>query len=108
VRPTVSARPRAVAFVRNVMVGRQGLSRERLLAAFGSSGAVGPVSSRSATRSVTAVVFAVTGRDAYSVTHIVDGRTVAPGPLLERATGRRVTTRSWRTIEMVVRRETGR
>lgn len=49
------------------------------------------------------VVFRVDGREVFSVNQLVDGTTVAPGGMLEKASGQRATTRGWSTIERLVR-----
>jgi uncharacterized protein (DUF1697 family) len=172
---------RSVAFIRGVMVGRQGLTRDVLLRAFRDAGADEPVSHLATgnvsfgyagstvalqrsleeaiasivghrepvfVRSVAAlrreiakdpfadppfddvyercvsfidvsakalalpmtsprgdaVVFAARSREVFSVTRKVDGRPGSPMLLIERALGRRVSTRNWNTIERIVRK----
>jgi uncharacterized protein (DUF1697 family) len=50
------------------------------------------------------VIFAVNGRDVYSVTRLVGGRPGSPSKLLERALGRRFSNRNWNTIERIIRK----
>ncbi len=47
-------------------------------------------------------VFAAGAREVFSVTRDVDGRRRAPGGMIERLAGQRVTSRSWSTIERIV------
>jgi len=55
-----------------------------------------------------AVVFGAGAREVFSVTRRIDGRVGNPVRLIERALGRRVTTRNWNTVERIVRlHETG-
>jgi uncharacterized protein (DUF1697 family) len=172
---------RSVAFIRNVMVGRQGLTRDVLLRIFLDAGAHEPVSHLATgnvsfdlaehprqlqaaveqgiervtghgepvfirtiaelrrqiardpfadppiddvyERCVTftaqpvkrltlpmtnprgdAVVFAVNGREVYSVTRLLNGRAGTPSKLLERALGRPFSNRNWNTVERIVRK----
>lgn len=43
-------------------------------------------------------IFAHVNSEAFSVTHMIDGRTGNAGALIERLTGYKVTTRNWNTI----------
>jgi uncharacterized protein (DUF1697 family) len=172
---------RSVAFVRNIMVGRQGLTRELLIHLFLDAGADTPVSHLTTgnvsfgltgsaaelresverdlahilgrpepvfirtlaslrravarepfadppirdvyERCVTftdepvkglelpmttprgdAVVFAVNGRELYSVTRFLDGRAGTPSRLLERVLPRPFSNRNWNTVERIVRK----
>jgi uncharacterized protein (DUF1697 family) len=47
-------------------------------------------------------VFLASGREVFSVTREIAGRTQAPGGVIERLAGERVTTRAWSTIERIV------
>ncbi len=49
-----------------------------------------------------AAVLLVDGCDVFSVTREWEGQIGSPGGLLERASGQRVTTRSWGTIEKIL------
>ena len=51
------------------------------------------------------VLFARRSDDVLSITRLVGGRPGQPGKYLESATGLRVTTRNWSTIERIVRLE---
>lgn len=178
---------RHIAFVRNIMIGREGLTRSVLLGLFEEHGATDPVSYISTgnvgfdchadeledvVAGVEGSIAAVLGRDEplyvrslarltqiaerehfagalgesaddrvvtftrdpadlgvelpwvsdrgdvailgvddheiYSVSIMVDGRTRAPGGIIERMVGARVTTRSWNTIQRVVTWEVAR
>jgi uncharacterized protein (DUF1697 family) len=179
---TRGGRIRRVAFVRNVMIGREGLTRDVLLRVFLDAGADAPVSHlatgnvsfglagpcehlREAVESGLArvlgrpepvfirtlaalrrevrkepfadppfddvyercvsltdehlnglalpltnargdvVVFAVRGREVYSVTRRIDGRAGTPSTLLRRVLTRPFSNRNWNTIEHIVRRD---
>ena len=47
-------------------------------------------------------------REIYSVSILVGGRTRAPGGIIERLVGERVTTRGWNTVQRVVAKESAR
>lgn len=47
-------------------------------------------------------IFAAHGCELFSANRLVDGRTRAPGGIIERMLGTRVTTRGWSTIERIV------
>jgi uncharacterized protein (DUF1697 family) len=47
-------------------------------------------------------IFRAEGREVFSVNRMVDGRTRAPGGIIERMLGSRVTTRAWSTIQRIV------
>ena len=51
------------------------------------------------------VLFARQSDDVLSITRLVGGHPGQPGKYLETATGLRVTTRNWNTIERIVRLE---
>ena len=51
-------------------------------------------------------VLEVDGRDVYSVAREVDGQIGAPGGLLEKLTGQRVTTRAWSTVQKIIDKNT--
>lgn len=52
-----------------------------------------------------AVIFRVAGREAYGHSRMVAGRTTGFGGYVERLAGQRVTTRGFRTLERIVRKE---
>lgn len=47
-------------------------------------------------------IFAAAGSELFSANRLVAGRTRAPGGIIERMLGTRVTTRAWSTIERIV------
>lgn len=47
-------------------------------------------------------VLAIDGRDVYSAARELDGQIGAPGGVLEKLTGQRVTTRGWSTIQKII------
>lgn len=53
-------------------------------------------------------ILRIDDREIYSVSIMVDGRTRAPGGIIERLVGDRVTTRSWNTVQRIVAWESGR
>lgn len=53
-------------------------------------------------------ILGVDDREVYSVSILVDGRTRAPGGIIERLVQSRVTTRGWNTVQRVVAWETQR
>lgn len=53
-------------------------------------------------------IIRVDEREIYSVSIMVDGRTRAPGGIIERLVGSRVTTRGWNTVQRVVAKEMAR
>ncbi len=50
-----------------------------------------------------AAIFHVDGREVFSVHRTVDGHMESGAGLLERASGQRITTRGWSTIEKILR-----
>lgn len=50
------------------------------------------------------LIFRIEAGDAFSITRTVNGQTGYPTPVLEKALGRPVTTRSWTTIQRLVRK----
>lgn len=50
-------------------------------------------------------IFRAIGREVFSVNRMVDGRTRAPGGIIERMVGAPVTTRAWSTIQRIVAKE---
>lgn len=54
-----------------------------------------------------AVIFRVEGREAYGHSVMVAGRTTGFGGYVERLSGQRVTTRGFRTLQRIVRKEGG-
>ena len=48
-------------------------------------------------------VFRISGRDVFAVTRVVDGRVQDPGGRVQKISGQRMTSRSWTTIERIVR-----
>jgi uncharacterized protein (DUF1697 family) len=50
------------------------------------------------------VMFAAAGREVFTVTRLVDGRTGGPGGIIEQLIGARVTTRAWSTVDRIVAR----
>ncbi len=45
----------------------------------------------------------IEGNDVFAVTRLVDGRVQDPGGRIQKVTGQRMTSRSWTTIERIVR-----
>lgn len=48
-------------------------------------------------------IMTIEDRDVFAVTRLVDGRVQDPGGRIQRITGQRMTSRSWSTIERIVR-----
>ncbi len=47
-------------------------------------------------------VLVIDGSDVYSVARELDGKVGAPGGILEKLSGQRVTTRAWATVEKIL------